>query len=104
MIYAEMAVAVIAIVSTVLPARGLIGRNRLVGIRTRATLRSDTAWRRGHSAAVLPMALTGGVVVVAGLVLIGLGHLESIPATVALAIVLLVGALWGAGRASRAAP
>ncbi|MFZ7088186.1 SdpI family protein [Curtobacterium sp. RRHDQ10] len=103
MIYAEMAVAVLAIVFTVLPARGLIGRNRLVGIRTRATLQSDTAWRRGHSAAVLPMALTGGAVVVAGLVLIGLGHLESIPATIVLAIVVLVGALWSAGRASRAA-
>ena len=38
-------------------ATGGMGRNGAVGIRTRATKRSDAAWRAGHAAA-LPVART----------------------------------------------
>jgi hypothetical protein len=34
-------------------ADGRLGRNAVAGIRTRATLRSDAAWRAGHAAARL---------------------------------------------------
>lgn len=66
MIYIEIAVAVLAILVTVLPVVGTISRNRIVGVRTRATLANDGAWRAGHRAAVLPMALTGGIAIVGG--------------------------------------
>lgn len=43
MIYIEIAVAVLAILVTVLPVVGTISRNRIVGVRTRATLANDAA-------------------------------------------------------------
>ena len=58
-------------------ADGRLGRNALVGIRTRATMGSDAAWRDGHAAAV-PLAdlaglafLLGGVLVGTALLLVG---------------------------------
>ena len=37
-----------------------VGRNRAVGIRTKATLASDAAWQRGHNAAA-PWVLSAGI-------------------------------------------
>lgn len=37
-------------------ASGRLGRNGVVGIRTRATQASDEAWRAAHAAAVRPAA------------------------------------------------
>ncbi|WP_333618271.1 SdpI family protein [Dietzia sp.] len=49
-------------------ASGALRRNRLVGIRTRATLASDKAWAVGHSAGGPAMAF-GGVLALVLLVL-----------------------------------
>jgi hypothetical protein len=88
-------------------ADGRLGRNAVAGIRTRATMRSDTAWRAGHAAArglsdasAAVFALTGaGALVVrdarwfAGVVLVGM--------TLG-AVVLLVGARRAGLAAGRA--
>ncbi|MGO4489030.1 SdpI family protein [Microbacterium sp. 2RAF4] len=102
MIYIEIAVAALAILVTVLPAVGTIPRNRFVGVRTRATLASDTAWRAGHRAAVLPMALTGGVAIVGGTVLAVLGFMNEPSVVIVLALILLSGAVWSSAAARRA--
>lgn len=39
-------------------ASGALGPNGAVGIRTRATRRSEAAWRAGHAAAVRPALMT----------------------------------------------
>lgn len=47
--------------------RRTLPMNAWVGIRTTSTLRSDAAWRRGHAAAALPLAVGGaGLLVAAG--------------------------------------
>ncbi|WIB70302.1 SdpI family protein [Curtobacterium sp. MCBD17_026] len=104
MIAIEMAAAVLTIVFVALPARGIIGRNGLVGIRTRATMRSDESWVLGHGAAIVPTSIAGGAAVVVSLVSIALGRADDVPAFVACAAILVGGALWGvvaAGRATR---
>jgi hypothetical protein len=95
----ETAAAVLTIVLVALPARGLIGRNGLVGIRTRATMRSDENWILGHRAAVVPTSIAGGATVVLSLVYIAL---DDVPAFVACAAILVGGALWGVEAARRA--
>lgn len=102
MIYIEIAVAALAILVTVLPAVGTIPRNRIVGVRTRATLASDAAWRVGHRAAVIPMSLTGGVVTVGGTVLVALGFVNEPFVVIVLALILLSGAAWSSAAARRA--
>lgn len=102
MIYIEIAVAVIAIVMTALPAFGKIRRNRFVGVRTRATLSSDTAWEKGHKAALLPMCVTGGIAIVGGVTGLALGYVNEPFITVVLALVLLAGAAWSTAAARRA--
>ena len=56
-----VALGVIFVV-TRMGANGDVGRNRAVGIRTRATQRSDAAWRAGHAAA-LPVTRNVSLVV-----------------------------------------
>ncbi|TQJ29884.1 SdpI family protein [Microbacterium sp. SLBN-146] len=47
--------------------RRTLPMNAWVGIRTTSTLRSDAAWRRGHAAAALPLAVGSvGLLVAAG--------------------------------------
>jgi hypothetical protein len=48
-------------------ADGRLGRNAVAGIRIGATLRSDAAWRAGHSAAQGPTDVAAAVLVVTGL-------------------------------------
>jgi hypothetical protein len=98
----ETAAAVLTIVLVALPARGLIGRNELVGIRTRATMRSDENWILGHRAAVVPTSIAGGATVVVSLVYIALGRADDVAAFVACAAILVGGALWGVEAARRA--
>ena len=49
-------------------ADGRLGRNPLAGIRTRATMRSDAAWRAGHAAARRLSDVSAAVFVLTGLV------------------------------------
>lgn len=51
--------------TTLLGARGVLGVNRVVGIRTPATRRSDVAWRAGHRAA-LPVVTGSALVALVG--------------------------------------
>lgn len=68
-------------------AAGRLARGNAMGIRVARTLSSDEAWRRGHEVA-LPWTLTAryvaGLLGVAALVAIGLGH--TTPAGLTLAI------------------
>ncbi|WP_082914402.1 SdpI family protein [Microbacterium sp. H83] len=82
--------------------RGEIPRNRIMGVRTRATLANDTAWRVGHRAATLPMALTGGAAIVGGTVSAVLGYVNEPFIVVILAFILLSGAAWSSAAARRA--
>lgn len=50
MITVEIAAAVLIALSVVLPARGVVPRNRWLGIRTASTLRDTEAWQRSHRA------------------------------------------------------
>jgi hypothetical protein len=98
----EMTAAVLTIVFVALPARGIIGRNGLVGIRTRATMRSDESWILGHRAAVVPTSIAGGAMVVVGLVYVALGRSDDVPAIIACAVILVGGTFWGVVAAARA--
>lgn len=102
MIYIEIVVAALAVLVTVLPAWGKIPRNRLVGVRSRALLASDENWRRGHRAAVIPMTLMSGLAIIAGLIAIAFGFVNEPFAVVALALVLLAGAVWSLAAANKA--
>lgn len=102
MIAIETAAAVLTIVLVALPARGIIGRNGFVGIRTRATMRSDENWILGHRAAVVPTSIAGGAAVVVSLVYVALGRSDDVPAIIACAAILVGGASWGVVAAARA--
>ncbi|WP_417554423.1 SdpI family protein [Microbacterium sp.] len=102
MIYIEIVVAILAILVTVLPAVGKIPRNRFVGVRTRATLANDSAWRAGHRAATFPMSLTGGIAIVGGIIAAVIGFVNEPFAVVILALILLSGAVWSSAAARRA--
>lgn len=54
----------------VLGARGILPRNRFVGIKTAATLASDSAFGTAHKAAAVPLAAAGAVAAVPGVVLL----------------------------------
>ncbi|MFE6734815.1 SdpI family protein [Microbacterium sp. NPDC057650] len=103
MVLLEVVVAVVVILSVVLPARRILRRNGWLGIRTTATLASDEAWARGHRAAVLPASLTGGIAIVGGVVAMSLGHGRDIAVVVGIAVVLVAGGVWIAAVARRAA-
>ena len=82
----------IALALTVgLCAGGTIRANRGIGIRLPATRMSETAWRAGHRAALLPAIVGSGVViVVAGL---GLAYRDLQPVLQVAGIMLFLGTL-----------
>ncbi len=88
---------------------GTLERNGFVGIRTRATMRSDAAWLAGHRAAagtVGVAAWTCGAAAVVGAALLLLGSWAGVGVVIAgyLAMFLLrIIATVRAGRAARAA-
>lgn len=67
-----MAVAVGVWLITRAAARGHLGANGAIGIRTTATQRSEEAWVAAHRSA-LPLLTWGGLVVVVGALVILLG-------------------------------
>jgi hypothetical protein len=103
MIVVEIAAAVLVALSVVLPARGVVSRNRWLGIRTAATLRDPDAWQRAHQAALVPMCTTAAVMAVAGVVGCLLGQWNSEPLIVAIAAAAVAGSLWSTWVAVRAA-
>ncbi|GAA3342576.1 hypothetical protein GCM10017714_31530 [Curtobacterium pusillum] len=102
MVLVETVAAVLTVVFVVLPARGVIGRNSFVGVRTRATMRDAATWRRGHQAAVLPTSVAAGGVVALGLAAAVTGRTNDASAVILCAAVLLAGGLWSVAAARRA--
>lgn len=91
------AIALFSLIVFVLCAVGVIPRNRAIGLRTNAALRSTTAWRAAHKQGVLPMAVTN-VAVLGCLLLHPLGILSE-QAAANFALCLLVGGLlWALAR------
>lgn len=85
-------------------AQGRLARNAYVGIRTRATLRSDSGWRDGHAAAGATSDIAGAGLVVAG------AALPFVRDAAGLLVVSLLAGAWAVGwslmakvRADRAA-
>lgn len=92
--------AVFALLVTVLSTYGVIRPNRIIGLRTNATLRSPSAWRRSHRRAIMPISVTTGAVAASWL-LYPTGMAGS-RETVALGLVILVaGLLWAWTRGTR---
>ncbi|UAJ79158.1 SdpI family protein [Leifsonia sp. ZF2019] len=94
--------AIVLILVVGLCAGGTIGANRGIGIRLPATRLSESAWRAGHRAALLPAIVGGGVVIViAG---VGLAYPDLQPAMQVIGIVLFLGTLtWATLCANNAA-
>lgn len=101
MVLLEVVAAVAVALLTLLAAVGVLPRNRVAGIRVRATTASDAAWRRGHRAALVPTLPSCAVVVVGGVVCAATGHADDVVVVLASAAVLLVGAVLGAAAANR---
>lgn len=74
-------------------------RNDLVGMRTRATLASDAAWNAAHRASAWSVALTGVVLLVAGVWLLlnrqspGTNRNAVIGTCVAIVIIIVAGGI-----------
>ncbi|WIB13450.1 SdpI family protein [Curtobacterium sp. MCPF17_052] len=102
MVFVEMVAAVLTIAFAVLPARGVIGRNSFVGVRTRATMHDAATWRRGHQAAVLPTSVAAGGVIALGMAAAVTGRTNDVSAVILCAAVLLAGAFWSVAAAHRA--
>jgi amino acid permease len=102
MIILEIVAAMATVVFTMLSARGVIHRNAFVGHRTRAILRNDDTWRRGHRAALVPTCVAAFVTSAMGVVFIAFGELNHPPSVILCAVPLVVGAFWGAVVAGRA--
>lgn len=94
--------AAAVIVTTHLAGIGRLPRQRIAGIRVKATLASDEAWRTAHRAATPIVWLTGSICAIAALGALGFaGSGASTEATVLLVfglVVLLVGIALGAWR------
>lgn len=102
MIFVEIAAAMVTVVVTLMCARGVIRRNRFVGVRTRATMRDDESWIRGHRAAAVPTSISAIVTVSAGVTAVLLGMMNDVVAVLICAAILVAGALWGAAASHRA--
>ena len=103
MIAVEIAAAVLIALSVVLPARGVVPRNRWLGIRTAATLRDADTWQRAHRATLVPMLTTAAVMAVAGVIGCLLGRWNSEPLILAIAAAAVAGSIWSTWVAVRAA-
>lgn len=102
------AVLLLCLVMAHFAGTGAIQRNAAAGIRTRATLASDEAWRAGHSAARKPAAIAVGTTLVASVVVVLIAHTAVVTAVLSVAyLALFVGFIvWlvvAANRAARAA-
>ncbi len=86
------------------PARGWLGRNRWIGIRTPATLRSDAAWLAAHQVA-RPWMVASGVALLGAVCCLGAMPPSPGTALVACLAVAVVGActVMAALRGHRAA-
>ena len=88
-------------------ADGRLPRNDVAGLRTRATLRSDAAWRAGHAAARGASDAAGAALALTGLAAAAARDAGGLAAVVVggslVVLVLVAVAAVRAGRAARAA-
>jgi SdpI/YfhL protein family len=88
----------VLLLTCIAAGRGALRKNHGFGVRLPALMRSDSAWRFGHQAGVLPSAVTFVIAIVASV--IGL----AVPATYYLSIAaFVVGVIWVFARATSAA-
>ena len=98
-----VAASLLSLVVFALCASDVIPPNRLIGIRTNATLRSRPAWRSVHRHALLPMGVT--TVVVGGCWLLEPAGIVDAEASAALGfLVLIAGLLWAWAHGVRRPP
>ena len=87
-----------------------LGRNWFVGIRTRATMRSDEAWAAAHEEAAGPLGVGAGITALARLPVLASGRDDPIGITAAFVGVamclgsVLLGARKGIAAARRVDP
>jgi hypothetical protein len=100
-----LVVGLAAAVAAVMAANGSLPRNRIVGMRTRATLASDAAWRAAHRASAWSVAAAGAISTALGLYLLVAQPSRSTKAAVAIAAsaALLVLVVIGGVQADRVA-
>lgn len=79
----------------VLGWRGLLPRNRVAGVRTPATLRSDEAFTVGNRVAGPPVVAAGAVAIVGGALALGGSVLLPAVAGVGALVLLVAGGLLG---------
>ena len=92
--------ALLSLVVVALCAVGVIPPNRIVGLRTNTTLRSQASWRSVHRRAVVPLAVTAAAVI--GCWLLYPAGLVNSSSSAALGLcVLVAGLLWGWVRGTR---
>jgi uncharacterized membrane protein len=87
----------------VLGRLGRLPRNRLAGVRTSATLRSDRAFEVGNRAAGPATMLGGGAAMVSGLIGLFLPGRDAAGCVLVGAVVMVALAVAGAVRGNRAA-
>ena len=104
-----VAAAVVIVAGGLVAFVGLLGRlgrlprNRLAGVRTPATLRSDRAFEVGNRVAA-PAVIAGGVAaMVGGLVALSLPERDEVGTVLAGAVVMVILAVVGGVRGDRAA-
>jgi uncharacterized membrane protein len=80
-------------------------RNHLAGVRTKATLQSDTAWYAGQRAAAIPMQTAGAIAIFVAVVLAAWRPDDVVAAAVGLvaAAAVIAAVVMGAVRAGKAA-
>lgn len=83
--------------------RGTLPRNFWIGIRTTSTLRSGAAWRAGHTAAAVPIAIGGVGLLVAAVAAVLLGDDHAIVGAMAGCAWIVAWLIVGSVAASRAA-
>ncbi|KJL34389.1 SdpI family protein [Microbacterium azadirachtae] len=102
--------AVLGVITIALAAAGILGRNRIIGIRTAATLSSDQAWKRAHRAGLLPAGAGASVCAlfaITAIVLVETQRSEIVAEVMVGCSIaaILAGGVWSTIRASRhAAP
>lgn len=100
-----VAVDLLSSIIVVLAARGILRRNAVAGIRTRRTRLSESAWERGHQAAMLPVLLGAGVSVAFAIAVVVTPQAPAAAVASLLTLCVLAmlgGGAWGVVRAGKA--
>jgi len=89
-------------VTCVLASRDRVSENRYFGLKLPALLRSESAWRNGHRAAILPAGIM--LVIALACAIIGLAVPALAWGSIAAFVIGVVWTMLAATRAARATP